>query len=69
MNARPETPWRRPARGLLAASLLAAGVIAGAAAPASAATTATFSSGVLTVSGDSAPTRSWSAAMQWAGSS
>ena len=54
MNARREKPWRRPARRLLAASLLAAGVIAGAAVPASAATTATFSSGVLTVSGDSA---------------
>jgi Ca2+-binding RTX toxin-like protein len=54
MNARREKPWRRAARRLLAANLLAAGVIAGAAVPASAATTATFGSGVLTVSGDSA---------------
>jgi Ca2+-binding RTX toxin-like protein len=54
MNARREKPWRRAARRLLGANLLAAGVIAGAAVPASAATTATFSSGVLTVSGDSA---------------
>ena len=54
MNARREQPWRRVARRLLAASLLAAGAIAGAAVPASAATTATFGAGVLTVSGDSA---------------
>jgi Ca2+-binding RTX toxin-like protein len=54
MKARRDKPWRRAARRLLAANLLAAGVIAGAAVPASAATTATFSSGVLTVSGDSA---------------
>jgi Ca2+-binding RTX toxin-like protein len=46
--------WRRTALRLLAATVLAAGVIAGAAVPASAATTATFSNGVLTVSGDSA---------------
>ena len=45
---------RRAARRLLAGALLAAGVIAGTAAPASAATTATFSNGVLTVSGDGA---------------
>jgi Ca2+-binding RTX toxin-like protein len=54
MNARREKPWRRAARRLLAANLLAAGVIAGAAVPASAATTATFNAGALTVSGDSA---------------
>jgi Ca2+-binding RTX toxin-like protein len=53
MHARPGNPWRRPARRLLVANLLAAGVIAAAAVPASAATTATFSSGVLTVTGDS----------------
>ena len=45
---------RHAARRLLAGALLAAGVIAGTAAPASAATTATFSNGVLTVSGDGA---------------
>jgi Ca2+-binding RTX toxin-like protein len=54
MNARREKPWRHAARRLLAAHLLAAGVIAGAAVPASAATTATFNAGTLTVSGDSA---------------
>jgi Ca2+-binding RTX toxin-like protein len=54
MNARCNNGWRRAARRLLAATALAAGVIAGAAVPASAATTATFSAGVLTVSGDSA---------------
>jgi Ca2+-binding RTX toxin-like protein len=54
MNARREKRGRRAARRLLAANLLAAGVIAGAAVPASAATTATFNAGVLTVSGDSA---------------
>jgi Ca2+-binding RTX toxin-like protein len=54
MTARREKPWRSAARRLLAANLLAAGVLAGAAVPASAATTATFSAGVLTVSGDSA---------------
>jgi Ca2+-binding RTX toxin-like protein len=48
-NAGRRTAWR-----LLAAGALAAGVIAGAAVPASAATTATFSAGVLTVTGDSA---------------
>jgi Ca2+-binding RTX toxin-like protein len=54
MNARRDKPRRRATRRLLAANLLAAGVIAGAAVPASAATTATFGSGVLTVSGDGA---------------
>jgi Ca2+-binding RTX toxin-like protein len=54
MSARREKSWRRAARRLLAANLLAAGVIAGAAVPASAATTATFNAGTLTVSGDSA---------------
>jgi Ca2+-binding RTX toxin-like protein len=46
--------WRRAARRLLAGTTLAAGVVAGMAVPASAATTATFSSGVLTVTGDGA---------------
>ena len=46
--------WRRATRGLLASSALAVGVLAGIAVPASAATTATFSNGVLTVFGDSA---------------
>ena len=53
-NATCDNAWRRTARRLLAATALAAGVIAGAAVPASAATTATFSGGVLTVTGDSA---------------
>jgi Ca2+-binding RTX toxin-like protein len=53
-NATRDNAWRRTARRLLAATALAAGVIAGAAVPASAATTATFSGGVLTVTGDSA---------------
>ena len=50
MNARD---WRRAARRLLAGSVLAAGIVAGTAVPASAAVTATFSSGQLTVFGDS----------------
>jgi Ca2+-binding RTX toxin-like protein len=54
MNARRDNAWRRTARRLLAANVLAAGVIAGAAVPASAATTATFGAGVLSVTGDSA---------------
>jgi Ca2+-binding RTX toxin-like protein len=53
MRLRGKHDGRRTARKLLAGSVLAAGVIAGTAAPASAATTATFSSGVLNVSGDS----------------
>jgi Ca2+-binding RTX toxin-like protein len=44
---------RRTARRLLASALLAAGVIAGSTAPASAAVTATFNSGTLSVFGDS----------------
>jgi Ca2+-binding RTX toxin-like protein len=52
-NARRNTDWRRAARRLLAGTVLAAGVVAGTAMPASAATTGTFSAGVLTVSGDS----------------
>jgi Ca2+-binding RTX toxin-like protein len=54
MNARRDNAWRRAARGLLVSTVLAAGGIAAAAVPASAATTATFSNGVLTVTGDSA---------------
>jgi Ca2+-binding RTX toxin-like protein len=54
MNARRDNAWRRTALRLLAANVLAAGVIAGAAVPASAATTATFDAGVLSVTGDSA---------------
>jgi hypothetical protein len=54
MNVGPNNGWRRAARRLLAGTVLTAGVIAGTAVPASAATTSTFSSGVLTVTGDSA---------------
>jgi Ca2+-binding RTX toxin-like protein len=54
MKARRDHAWRRAARWLLAANVLAAGAMAAAAVPASAATTATFSNGTLTVSGDSA---------------
>jgi Ca2+-binding RTX toxin-like protein len=54
MAARPDKDWRRGARGLLAGSVLAAGVLAATSVPANAATTSTFSSGLLTVSGDSA---------------
>ena len=53
-NATRKRAGRRAARRLLAANALAAGVIAAAAVPASAAVTATFSAGVLTVTGDSA---------------
>ena len=72
MTARHTNDWRRAARRLLAGALLAAGVIAGTRRPASAATTATFSNGMLTVFGDGAdntiasaatpPARSWSTA-------
>jgi Ca2+-binding RTX toxin-like protein len=54
MNARRNNDWRRAARRLLASTVLAAGVLAGTSVPANAATTATFSSGVLTVFGDGA---------------
>jgi Ca2+-binding RTX toxin-like protein len=54
MNARRNSHWRRTTRRLLAGTVLAAGVIAATAVPASAATTATFNAGVLTVLGDSA---------------
>jgi Ca2+-binding RTX toxin-like protein len=45
---------RRTTRRLLAGSVIAAGVMAATSVPANAATTATFSAGVLTVTGDSA---------------
>jgi Ca2+-binding RTX toxin-like protein len=54
MNASRNNGWRRAARRLVAGTVLAAGVLAGTSVPANAATTATFSSGVLTVFGDSA---------------
>jgi Ca2+-binding RTX toxin-like protein len=47
-------PLRRTARRTLTATAVAAGVLAATTAPANAATTATVSSGVLTVTGDSA---------------
>ncbi len=53
MNLRRDNAWRRPARRLLTAAVLSAGVLAATSATASAATTATFSSGTLTVFGDS----------------
>ena len=54
MSERRHTVGRRAARRLLAGSALAAGLIAATSVPANAATTATFGSGVLSVSGDSA---------------
>jgi Ca2+-binding RTX toxin-like protein len=54
MNARPNNAWRRAARRLLVGMALVAGVIAVTSSPASAATTASFSNGVLTVLGDAA---------------
>ena len=52
MNARQSKVRRRAARRMLATAVVAAGAIAATAMPASAATTATFGSGALTVSGD-----------------
>ncbi len=52
MNARPKSR-RRTTRRLLAGSVLAAGALAVTSVPANAATTASFSGGVLTVTGDS----------------
>jgi Ca2+-binding RTX toxin-like protein len=52
MTAQPHDAWRRAARRLLAGSVLAAGAIGATSVPAHAAATATFSSGVLSVSGD-----------------
>jgi Ca2+-binding RTX toxin-like protein len=53
MNAGHNNGWSRAARRLLAGSVVAAGLIAGTAGTASAAVSSTFSSGVLTVNGDS----------------
>ncbi len=52
MNATRQKPRRRAARRLLAGAVLSAGVLAATSAPANAATTATFSSGGLSVFGD-----------------
>jgi Ca2+-binding RTX toxin-like protein len=52
MNPRRSNDWRRTTRRLLAGSVVTAGVIAGTTAQASAAVTANFSGGVLSVSGD-----------------
>jgi Ca2+-binding RTX toxin-like protein len=54
MTGRPDKARRRAARRLLAGTALAAGVLAVTSVPANAATTSTFSAGVLTVFGDSA---------------
>src|SRR5215210_7826064 len=53
MNARRSRGSRRAARRLLAVAVLSVGAIAGTSVPANAATTATFSAGTLSVSGDS----------------
>ena len=52
MNASRNHGWRRAARRLLAAAALAVGVLAGTTVTASAATTATFTNGTLSVFGD-----------------
>jgi len=52
-NASSDNARRRPARRLLAGAVLSAGVFALTSAPANAATTATFSAGELSVTGDS----------------
>jgi Ca2+-binding RTX toxin-like protein len=52
MNTGHSSKWRRARHRLIAGGVLAAGVIAGTAVPASAATTATFNAGGLTVNGD-----------------
>ncbi len=54
MKAGRNSARRSPARRLLVGTLLALGVLAAMSAPASAATTATFANGVLTVFGDGA---------------
>jgi Ca2+-binding RTX toxin-like protein len=54
MNATRPNAWPRRARRLLAGAALSAGVLAATSVPANAATTATFSSGALSVSGDTA---------------
>jgi Ca2+-binding RTX toxin-like protein len=52
MKTRSLDLWRRPVRGLLAGTVLAAGAIAATSVPANAAVTATFNAGVLTATGD-----------------
>jgi Ca2+-binding RTX toxin-like protein len=52
MNMRRDTPSQR-ARGLVAGAVLAVGIFAATSVPASAAVSSSFSSGVLTVNGDS----------------
>jgi Ca2+-binding RTX toxin-like protein len=54
MKAGRNNAWRRAARRLLAGVMLGGGLMAAASQPASAATTATFSKGVLSVFGDGA---------------
>src|SRR3712207_3308076 len=54
MTTRRTTPSRPGPRRLVAGTVLAAGLLAATSAPASAAPTATFSSGVLVVFGDAA---------------
>jgi Ca2+-binding RTX toxin-like protein len=54
MNEAPNSDWRRAPRQLLGGVVLGAAAIVAAGQPASAATTATFSAGVLSVSGDAA---------------
>ena len=54
MKRRPSRDPRRAARRALAGTALAAAALATAAVPAHAATTATFSAGVLSVNGDAA---------------
>ena len=51
--------WRRSARRLMASAVLAAGVLAGTTVSASAAVTATFSQGVLSVTGDAGYINGW----------
>jgi Ca2+-binding RTX toxin-like protein len=53
MKAASDNGWRRGARRLLVGTVLVAGLVAGTSPPASAAVTASFNGGVLTVIGDS----------------
>ena len=54
MDAGPNNTWRRTARRLIAGVVLGAGVLGATSPAASAATTASFSNGVLSAFGDSA---------------
>jgi Ca2+-binding RTX toxin-like protein len=54
MSTRRNKPARRTVRRLSAGTVIAAGVLAAVSAPANAATTSSFSAGVLTVNGDAA---------------